>query len=97
MMIHPRLIFYSVLLFTSIPLWGLYHYFSGYLQVSDEHIRRQIVEAIAMLGMFSWPLWLGLAGYSVIRWRMLKAYERLIAWMPMVIFLAVYIKVLTDN
>lgn len=96
-MMHPRLIFYGILLFTSIPLWGLYHYFSGYLQVADEEVRRQSVEAIAMLGMFSLPLWLGLAGYSVIRWSRLRSYDRVIAWMPMVIFLAVYVTVLTGN
>ncbi|MCF6218513.1 MAG: hypothetical protein L3J62_00240 [Gammaproteobacteria bacterium] len=90
----PRVILYIGLVIALIPMIGMWQYMSVILAVPveshDPEMLRKLTEKMAMLGMYSWPVWLGVAGFSVFRWHELKAPERLLAWIPMMVFLACY-------
>ncbi len=95
----PRKILYIGFVIALFPLFSMWQYATVILAVDrefhDPQVLRQLTENMAMLGMFSWPIWLGLAAYSVLRWRFFLIYERILSWVPMVLFLGCYILVLT--
>jgi len=92
---HPRIFLYAGLLIAAFPLWGVSQYLIPFFAIDDPIVRRQYLEPISMIGMYSWPVWLGLAGYSVIKWQQFSRIELFIAWVPMILFISVYIVVLT--
>lgn len=95
----PRVILYIGLVIAIFPMIGMWQYMSVIMAVPveshDPDMLRGLNEQMAMLGMFSWPIWLGLAGFSVLRWYFLKPVERVFAWMPMIIFISCYAVMLT--
>lgn len=95
----PKAILYIGFAIALFPLFAMYQYVSIIMAVPveshDPKILKGLVESMAMLGMFSWPVWLGLVGFSVLRWRFFNKIERVLAWVPMVAFLSCYAMVLT--
>ncbi|VAW83781.1 hypothetical protein MNBD_GAMMA18-1859 [hydrothermal vent metagenome] len=96
---NPRVILYIGIVIAFFPMIGMWQYMSVIMAVPveshDPEMLRKLIERMAMLGMYSWPIWLGLAGFSVFRWHFLKVVERILAWIPMVIFLSCYAVILT--
>ena len=94
----PRVILYIGLAISLFPLFGMWQYVSVIMSVPpeahDPDVLRELTERMAMLGMFSWPIWLGLAGFSVLRWHYLMIFERFVAWLPMLLFSSCYVLVL---
>lgn len=93
----PRIILYSIFILTMIPVWGVTMQYLRLTATVDVQVKRQLIESIAMLGMFSWPLWLGVAGYALVKWRNFKWFEVAGAASPMVYFLVIYTIVLTGK
>ncbi len=93
----PRIILYAIFILTMIPVWGVTTQYLRLTASVDPQLNRQLIESIAMLGMFSWPLWLGVAGYALVKWRNFKWFEVAGAALPMVYFLTIYTIVLTGN
>ncbi len=96
---NPRVILYIGIVISFFPMIAMWQYMSVILAVPveshDPEMLRRLTERVAMLGMYSWPVWLGLVGFSVFRWHFLNAAERIVAWIPMIIFLSCYAIVLT--
>ncbi len=96
---NPRVILYMGMVLAVFPLFGMWQYVSIIISVPvdshDPEMLRQLIERVVMLGVYSWPLWLGVVGYSILRWHQLKVIERTIAWIPMIVFLSCYILVMT--
>ena len=69
----PRVILYIGFAIAMFPLFAMYQYVSIIMAVSvethDPKVLKGLMESMAMLGMFSWPVWLGLAGFCVLRWK----------------------------
>lgn len=90
----PRVILYAGLLLVLAPLWGLWVYMQAFLSSVDPEFSRFLVDKVVMLGMFSWPLWLGLPFFAIFKRRVLKKAEILIAFVPMTLVFSAYYRVL---
>lgn len=91
---HPRIILYTGLLLTLIPLWGMSVYVSAFHQATDPDMMRFFIDKIAMLGMFSWPVWLGLPIFSLFKRARLTVVEIIVAFVPMLLVFYVYYSVI---
>jgi len=95
----PKVILYIGFVIALFPLFAMYQYVSiimvASVETHDPKVLKGLIENMAMLGMFSWPVWLGLAGFSVLRWKFFNPLERLLAWVPMISFMSCYYMVLS--
>lgn len=91
---YPRIILYTGLLLLLIPLWGMSVYVEAFRGSTDIDMMKFFADKIAMIGMFSWPLWLGLPFFTLFKRRYLKIPEIIIAFVPMALIFGVYYSVI---